>query len=121
MGSLTFETPGANCLDLEISILDIFITNRISLTKHARRVLYILVSRSSYLIAETIILTEKIEHYLDLWEDGLIGPPSWSWADFDNWVTGQNNVCACIHTNARCSVQSKFWVPLESPDDLGHF
>lgn len=51
---------------------------------------------------------------------GLVSGHDWGEGEFAQWVRDRNVACSTVHS-PRCQCDGRFWVELESLDDLGRF
>ena len=64
------------------------------------------------------LITFKSNHGLQLasilvgWDSGVVGGPSWSNADFVQWVAARNVACVAVYSARPCSCNPSFWEPL---------
>lgn len=62
-----------------------------------------------------------MEHKLDAWENGALGPPRWGNADFTRHIQSSNGACQTIHQARPCTTDPRHWRPLQDLNELKRY
>lgn len=81
-----------------------------------------------YLVMEANLVNQTrkccalyFEDVLWEWEVGLISSQDWSVSRFVSWAEDSNFACRKVHRGRRCSLDPRFWVELDSDNDITQF